>query len=66
MSTNREAFKRAIVSNANYKTIFRRYDLNQTEIDKLIRFLKPLYTYFVDDYIIFKYPKQTKLLKLTK
>lgn len=66
MSTNREAFKRAIVSNANYKTTFRRYDLNQTEINKLIRFLKPLYTYFEDDYIIFKYPKQTKLLKLTK
>lgn len=64
MSTNKEAFKRAIVSSGNYRTVFRRYDLSSIEIDKLVRFLKPLYTYFEDDYIIFKFPKQTQLLKI--
>lgn len=66
MSTNKQAYKRAVVSSSNYKTVFKRYDLNTVEIEKLYRFLKPLYTYFEDDYIIFKYPKPTQLLKLAQ
>lgn len=64
MSTNKQAYKRAIVSSGNYKTVFNRYELSAVEVDKLYRFLKPLYTYFEDDYIIFKFPKPTQLQKL--
>lgn len=61
MSTNKEAFKRAVINCNNYKTVFRRYDLSSIEIEKLVRFLKPLYTYLEDDYIIFKFPNQRRL-----
>lgn len=61
MSTNKEAFKRAVVSSSNYKSVFRRYDLSQIEIEKLYRYLKPLYIYFENDYVIFKFPNQRKL-----
>ena len=66
MSTNKQAYKRAVVSSSNYKTVFKRYDLSTVEIEKLCRFLKPLYTYFEDDYIIFKFPKPIQLLKLAQ
>ena len=66
MSTNKQAYKRAVVSSSNYKTVFKRYDLSTVEVEKLCRFLKPLYTYFEDDYIIFKFPKSTQLLKLAQ
>ena len=66
MSTNKQAFKRAIVKSGNYRTVFRRYDLSSIEIDKLYKFLKPLYTYFEGDYLIFKFPNPTQLLKIMK
>ena len=66
MSTNKEAYKRAIISNINYCTVFEKSKLNSTEIEKLARFLKPVYIILKDDYIIFKYPRQTQLLKIMK
>lgn len=66
MSTNKEAFKRANVSNINYCTVFEKRKLNSIEIEKLARFLKPAYIISKDDYIIFKYPRQTQLLKIMK
>lgn len=69
MSTNKQAFKKSFIKELsyNYTVVFKRYgynSLNELEYEKLYRYLKPLYTILEDDYIIFKYPKQTKLLKL--
>lgn len=61
MSTNKEAFRRAVVSSSNYKSVFKRYNLSTIEIEKLYRYLKPLYIYYEDDYVIFKFPNPQKL-----
>ena len=64
MSTNKQAYKRAIVSSQNYKTVFDRYKLSALEVGKLCRFLKPRLIYFENDYLIFEHSKQTQELKL--
>lgn len=69
MSTNKQAFKKAFVKekSVNYNIVLRRYgynSLDEVEYLKLIKFLKPLYTVLDNDFIIFKYVKQNKLLKL--
>lgn len=65
MSTNKEAYQKAIIKGLsnNYKTVFRFYgdrSLTQLEYEKMYRYLKPLYTYIDGNYMIFKYPKQHK------
>ena len=69
MSTNKEAFNKSIIKklSVNYKLVFKRYGYNSLdtlEYEKLYKYLKPLCTILDEDYIIFKYPKQNKLLKL--
>lgn len=71
MSTNKEAYKKAIVKDLsnNDKIVFRFYgdmSLTQLEYEKLYRYLKPIYTYIDGDYVIFKYPKQHKEILLLK
>lgn len=71
MSTNKQAYTKAIVKDlsCNYKTVFRRYgenSLSSIEYEKLYRFLKPLYTYIENDYVVFKWCNQRQELKLIK
>lgn len=71
MSTNKQAYQRSIVKelSCNYKTVFKRYGYNsltEVEYEKLCRYLKPLYTYIENDYVVFKYPNQRKELKLMR
>ena len=69
MSTNKQAFKKAYVKekSVNYNLVFRRYgerSLTETEYIKLCNYLKPLYVVIEDDLAFFKYPSQSKTLKL--
>ena len=64
MSTNKQVYKRAIVSSQNHKTVFDRYKLSALEVEELCRFLKPRLTYFENDYLIFEHTEQTQELKL--
>ena len=64
MSTNKQAYKRAIVSSQNHKTVFDRYKLSALEFTELCLFLKPRLVYFENDYIIFEHTEQTQELKL--
>ena len=69
MSTNKQAYNKAIVKelSCNYKTVFRRYgynSLDSIEYEKLYRFLKPVYTYIENDYVIFKWCNQRQERKL--
>lgn len=64
MSTNKQAYKRAIVDSSNNRTVFNKYKLSVEEVAKLCRFLKPLHAYYEGDYIIFKFPKQAQERKL--
>ena len=64
MSTNKQAYKQAIVKSNNHKIVFNRYKLSAVEVEKLCRFLKPLLIYFENDYLIFEHSKQTQELKL--
>ena len=61
MRTNKELFKCAIIKANNYKIVFQRYRLSVIEIQKLYRYLKPLYMYFEDNHIIFKFPNPRRL-----
>lgn len=64
MSINKEAYKCAIIKANNYQVVFKRYRLSIIEIQKLYRYLKPLYTYFENDYVIFKFPNPSQLEKI--
>ena len=60
MSTNKQAYKKAIIKelSCNYCTVFKRYGYNsltELEYEKLYRYLKPLYTVLDNDNVIFKY-----------
>ena len=69
MSTNKQAYRKAIVKELsnNYKAVFKIYgenSLDSVEHEKLYRFLKPIYTYIENDYVIFYMCNQRKELKL--
>ena len=64
MSTNKQAYKRAIVKSNNHKTVFDRYKLSALEVEKLCRFLKPRLIYFENDYLIFEHTEQAQEAKL--
>lgn len=64
MTTNKQAFKCAVVKANNFQVVFKRYRLDTIEIQKLYRYLKPVYMYFEGDYVIFKFPKSAQLEKI--
>lgn len=71
MSTNKQAYKKAIINGLSdkYRLCFRRYGYNSLtteEYNKLVIYLKPLYTIIENDIVIFKYYSQRELLKLLK
>ena len=66
MSTNKQAFKYAVVKANNFQVVFKRYRLDTMEIQKLYRYLRPLYMYFEGDYVIFKFPEPAQLEKIKK
>lgn len=72
MTTNKQAYNRAIIRelSINYKTVFKYHGdigLTDTEYNKLVRYLKPKYTYLYDDNtMVFVRVKQAKELQLLK
>lgn len=72
MTTNKQAYNRTIIKelSVNYKTVFKYHGqtgLTDIEYDKLVRYLKPKYTYLYDENtVVFARVKQYKEVKLFK
>lgn len=71
MTTNKQAYNRAIIKelSVNYNTVFKyqgHEGLTTLEYEKLCRYLKPWYTYFDNDKVVFVRVKQYKEVKLFK